>query len=55
MSNALQALEKTIRKQKTSYFAKYRAFVADNDDPEILGRIKLTIPSVLGTYCSGFY
>jgi hypothetical protein len=48
MSNALQALEKTIRKQKTSYFAKYRAFVADNDDPEILGRIKLTIPSVLG-------
>lgn len=48
MSNGLQELEKTIRKQKTSYFAKYRAFVADNDDPEALGRIKLTIPSVLG-------
>lgn len=48
MSNGLQDLEKSIRKQKTSYFAKYRAFVADNDDPDSLGRIKLTIPSVLG-------
>jgi hypothetical protein len=48
MNNGLQALEKTIRKQQTSYFAKYRAFVADNDDPDTLGRIKMTIPSVLG-------
>jgi uncharacterized protein involved in type VI secretion and phage assembly len=48
MSNGLQALEKTIRKQKTSYFAKYRAFVVDNNDPEATGRIKLIIPSVLG-------
>ena len=42
------ALEKTIRAQKTKYYGKYRAFVADNADPEKRGRCKLTIPSVLG-------
>ena len=30
------------------YFGKYRAFVVDNEDPEQLGRLKLTVPSVLG-------
>lgn len=48
MSNSLQTMETTIRKQKASYFAKYRAFVAENADPQALGRVKLTIPSVLG-------
>ncbi|MEM6635164.1 MAG: phage baseplate assembly protein V [Pseudomonadota bacterium] len=52
MSNGLEALEKTIRKQRVSYFAKYRAFVSDNQDPENLGRLKLTIPSVLGEAAS---
>ncbi len=48
MSDGLQELEKTIRKQKASYVGKYRGFVADNDDPEARGRIKLRVPSVLG-------
>ncbi len=48
MSEALNTIEKSIRKQQSSYFGKYRAFVADIDDPDKLGRIKLTIPSVLG-------
>ena len=48
MSNGLQELEKTIRKQKASYAGKYRGFVADNEDPEARGRIKLRVPSVLG-------
>ena len=30
------------------YYGKYRAFVVDNADPEQLGRLKLTVPSVLG-------
>jgi len=43
-----ETLEKSIRKQQSSYFGKYRAFVVDTEDPEGLGRIKLSIPSVLG-------
>lgn len=42
------AIEKTIRQQQNRYYGKYRAFVADNQDPETRGRCKLTIPSVLG-------
>jgi uncharacterized protein involved in type VI secretion and phage assembly len=30
------------------YYGKHRGFVVDNDDPEGLGRLKLTVPSVLG-------
>ncbi|MCJ9429313.1 phage baseplate assembly protein V [Kordiimonas marina] len=48
MNEAFQTIEKSIRKQQTTYYGKYRAFVADNDDPDGLGRIKMTIPSVLG-------
>lgn len=48
MSEAFQAIEKSIRKQQTTYYGKYRAFVTDNEDPEGLGRVKLSIPSVLG-------
>ena len=48
MSEALRTIEKSIRKQQTTYYGKYRGFVADNEDPEGLGRIKLTVPSVLG-------
>lgn len=42
------AIEKTIRQQQNRYYGKYRAFVADNEDPETRGRCTLTIPSVLG-------
>jgi Type VI secretion system/phage-baseplate injector OB domain len=42
------AIEKTIRQQQNRYYGKYRAFIADNEDPESRGRCKLTIPSVLG-------
>ncbi len=42
------AIEKTIRQQQNRYYGKYRAFVADNVDPETRGRCKLTVPSVLG-------
>ncbi|MEP3346267.1 MAG: phage baseplate assembly protein V [Litoreibacter sp.] len=52
MSEIFQALENTIKKQQRSYFGKYRAFIADVDDPELRGRCKLVIPSVLGTETS---
>ena len=42
------AIEKTIRQQQNRYYGKYRAFIADNQDPETRGRCKLTVPSVLG-------
>jgi phage gp45-like len=42
------AIEKTIRQQQNRYYGKYRAFIADNEDPETRGRCKLTVPSVLG-------
>jgi uncharacterized protein involved in type VI secretion and phage assembly len=48
----INALERTIRQQRNRYYGKYRAFVADNADPEKLGRCKLTIPSVLGETAS---
>ena len=44
----LDVLEKVIRAQQTKYYGKYRAFIADNEDPDKRGRCKLLIPSVLG-------
>ncbi len=36
------------RQYKDRYYGKYRGFVADNDDPDQLGRLRVTVPSVLG-------
>ncbi len=48
MSEVMQALERTIRQQRTKNFGKYRAFIVDVEDPDLRGRCKLKIPSVLG-------
>ncbi len=37
-----------LDKMETRFYGKYRAFVADNADPENRGRLRLRIPSVLG-------
>lgn len=37
------------RRIQSKYYGKYRGFVVDNQDPEKMGRIRLRIPSVLGT------
>ena len=42
IANLMQKVEKR-------FYGKYRGFVVDNADPENLGRLKLTVPSVLGT------
>lgn len=36
------------------YFGKYRGKVVDNEDPERLGRITATVPTVLGDQTSGW-
>ncbi len=35
--------------QQHTYYGKYRGFVADNQDPLGRGRLRLTVPSILGT------
>ena len=48
MSELYEALDRTVRQQRDLFFGKYPAFVVDADDPEMRGRCRLTIPSVLG-------
>ncbi len=48
----MESLEKVVanlvQKVERRFYGKYRGFVVDNADPEHLGRLKLTVPSVLG-------
>jgi uncharacterized protein involved in type VI secretion and phage assembly len=37
-----------VQKVERRFYGKYRGFVKDNDDPGQLGRLKVTVPSVLG-------
>jgi hypothetical protein len=41
-------LEDVARRQATKYWGKYRGHVTDTDDPDNRGRIRVTVPSVLG-------
>ena len=43
-----QLLEDVARRQATRCWGKYRGIVADVNDPETRGRIKVLVPSVLG-------
>ncbi|WP_052691779.1 phage baseplate assembly protein V [Teredinibacter purpureus] len=51
-------LERTVahlmQKIERHHHGKYRGFVVDNEDPECLGRITVTVPSVTGTIVSGW-
>ena len=38
-----------VQQVEHRFYGKYRGFVIDNADPEQLGRLKLRVPSVLGT------
>lgn len=42
------------RQQARTYYGKYRGFVTDNGDPENLGRVRASVPSVLGQESSGW-
>lgn len=37
-----------IKDQQSRYYGKYRGFVADTHDPEKIGRVRLSVPAVLG-------
>lgn len=39
---------------QNKYYGKYRGFVVDNADPEKRGRIRCTVPSVLGDAVTGW-
>lgn len=47
--NIERAVANLIEKLERRFYGKYRGFVVDNTDPEKLGRLKLRVPSVLGT------
>lgn len=44
-----QALAELIHKIERHFYGKYRGLVVDNRDPKQLGRLKLKVPSVLGS------
>jgi Type VI secretion system/phage-baseplate injector OB domain len=48
LSLADELLARLADKVDHRYWGKYRAFVADNNDPQHLGRLRLKIPGVLG-------
>jgi uncharacterized protein involved in type VI secretion and phage assembly len=47
--NLEKVVSNLVRRIEQRFYGKYRAFVVENADPEQLGRLKLQIPSVLGT------
>jgi uncharacterized protein involved in type VI secretion and phage assembly len=49
-----EATARIARDQARKYYGKFRGFVVDNEDPEQLGRLRLTVPSVLGTAETGW-
>lgn len=49
-----ETVARIARQQQRRYYGKYRGFVADNEDPEQRGRLRLKIPSVLGGEISGW-
>lgn len=49
-----ELLIKLAKQMQDKYFGKYRGFVKDNDDPEQRGRLRLSVPSVLGEALTGW-
>lgn len=43
-----QTVARLVEKIERRFYGKYRGVVVDNADPEQLGRLKVTVPSVLG-------
>jgi len=49
-----EVLARLVQRVESRYYGKYRGQVTDNSDPSNLGRIKATVPRVLGVEVSGW-
>lgn len=49
-----ELLVRLVQRVEGRYFGKYRGQVTDNNDPDSLGRIKATVPRVLGDEETGW-
>jgi uncharacterized protein involved in type VI secretion and phage assembly len=49
-----EVLTQVAREVQRRAYGKYRGFVADNQDPDKRGRLRLVVPSVLGTEVTGW-
>lgn len=49
-----EVITRLARDAQRQYYGKYRGLVSDNADPDNRGRIKVRVPSVLGTAVSGW-
>ena len=47
--NLERTVANLVEKMERRFYGKYRGFVVDNEDTEQLGRLKLTVPGILGT------
>ncbi|WP_051833751.1 phage baseplate assembly protein V [Streptomyces sp. NRRL S-646] len=48
MSALERVVAKLLERAEHRFYGKYRGTVVDNEDPALLGRLKLSVPSVLG-------
>jgi uncharacterized protein involved in type VI secretion and phage assembly len=44
-----QVVAQLVQKVERRFYGKHRGFVVDNQDPEQLGRLKVKVPSILGS------
>lgn len=49
-----ERMARYVERAEGKYWGKYRGFVQDNNDPEQLGRLKVTVPSLLADAVSGW-
>ena len=49
-----EKLVRYMERGAAKYWGKYRGFVQDRNDPEQLGRIKVTVPSLLRDAITGW-
>ena len=49
MPDDLSALDEVMRRQRRQVLGKFRGFVDDNADPDRRGRLRVVVPSVLGS------
>lgn len=48
MTDLEHVVARLAQEVERRFYGKYRGFVVDNEDPELLGRLRVSVPSVLG-------